>query len=62
MAARLGQVFYWAGCVVAAVILLLGLPTIFNPDGPGFPILSALVVAFVIWLIGRACLYVLAGR
>jgi len=65
MAARLGQVLYWAACglalltfgFVAYLILIVGVP---HEDWPVIGIISAMGV--VVWLIGRAFLYVLAGR
>ena len=66
MLARLGQVLSWAGNGIAALLLLAAAALI------AFPITSPndnwIFVAIVggagiaSWLIGRACLYVLAGR
>ena len=63
MLARLGHVLYWAGCLLAVPPLILGVMVLADrkPDawmGLGF----YTVVAVVIWLIGRACKYVLAGK
>ena len=70
MAPRLGRVIYWTACglatlVVLAVIAVL-IPVLIegkNIDGAlvGGVILR-LVIALLIWLAGRACLYVLADR
>ena len=64
MAARLGNVLYWAASLVAGGFLVFGgLVLTFNrgPDGPF--IAGAFVgIGVVVWLVGRACRYVLAGR
>jgi hypothetical protein len=73
---RLGHVLYWAGCAIAAVILLVaiigGSIGTFNilvhggiygdsvtPVIGGAASLAGL--AFLIWLVGRTCRYILAG-
>lgn len=70
MAERLGQVLYWIGCGLAAFVVC-GAPGIavflIQPGHPeaaqGYMAVGAIVLtAAVISLIGRACLYVLAGR
>jgi hypothetical protein len=61
MAGRLGQVIYWFFCIVAAAILLVSAwvgRDQFNLEG----FFGVCGCAFVAWLIGRAFLYVLAGR
>jgi hypothetical protein len=67
MAARLGNVLYWIGCIVAALILLydgvllsLEEPTQLARDFSVFVFIA--IAALVVWLIGRACRYVLSGR
>jgi hypothetical protein len=65
MAARLGDVFYWLGCILA--VLLLPLPllalidfvnghpqTVLHPD-------YLIEAATASWLIGRTLRYILAG-
>jgi hypothetical protein len=59
MSARLGNVLYWASCIIA------GLPLYAtwidgNFNNAGLVMFSA-AISVVIWLIGRACRYVLAG-
>ena len=59
MTARLGQVFYRVACGIAALI------TVFLMSGPPIGREAALMMMVsggVIWLIGRACHYLLAGR
>jgi hypothetical protein len=63
MLARLGDVLYWAGSGIA--VLCFGLATFLwvtppNPDSRTGAVIFA-TVAIVVWLIGRACRYVLAG-
>ena len=58
--ARLGVVLYWLGCLVAVVLLIIGGATLYDHDYRAAGFIVAFGVGF--WLIGRACLYVLAGR
>jgi len=65
MLARLGNVLYWLGCILAAVLITGGI-ALWIGEGQsspnGYYILSGFaVVALVVWLIGRACRYVLSG-
>lgn len=66
MIARLGNVLYWAANGLAAMMAVLGalgfiIALINKAEGMIiFPVLIAL--AILVWLVGRACLYVLAGR
>jgi hypothetical protein len=65
MLARLGNVLYWFGCIVAAVLLAAGAAEWFGEaqyrkDGYGI-VVGFAVAALIIWLIGRAFRYVLAG-
>jgi hypothetical protein len=55
MLARLGDVLYWAG----AWLVTMG-HDISISESPNYGIL--LVPALVVWLIGRAARYALAGR
>ena len=62
--ARLGEVLYWAGCVIAVAMIGLTVVAYYDgtaPSGSKFPVFVG-GFAFVVWLIGRACRYVLAGR
>jgi hypothetical protein len=67
MIARVGNVLYWTGNGIAILLASLGaigfVISLINKAGDGlilFPI--TIVVALLIWLAGRACLYVFAGR
>ena len=58
---RLGDVLYWLGCGLAVVALGMGL--YFSIQGDTGELLTFFgIVAVVIWLVGRACRYVLAGE
>ena len=59
---RLANVLYWTACALALALIVLGFGYYSTTTGlrPGFLVL-VLVVAFVIWLIGRAVRYVLSG-
>jgi hypothetical protein len=63
---RLGNVLYWAACLLAVAVIGFGV-FVFYSTGGG-PVDRALFllamfggVAIVIWLIGRAIRYVLSG-
>ena len=61
--ARLGEALYWLCCAVAVVVFAWGA---LNESGGSAdaPYLFALatVAAFAIWIIGRACRYILSGK
>ena len=64
MLARLGQVIYWAAGGLAILLLVGAGSSVFLAEGGDR--LAAVAVfasaAVLIWLAGRACLYVLAGK
>jgi hypothetical protein len=63
MAARLGKVIYWTACGLVAVWALgsvFGFPR--SVDDWPYHISVVIVGATVIWAVGRAALYVLAGE
>ena len=67
MIARLGNVLYWTANGIAVLLASLGAIgfaiALINNAAEGMiltPILVALAIP--VWLVGRACLYVLAGR
>jgi hypothetical protein len=64
MVARLGNVLYWAGTLIACLVAGLIAYAVLFGTGEGDWLLPglALFVAAAIWLIGRAARYVLAGR
>jgi hypothetical protein len=66
MIERLGQVIYWALSGLGVLIVLGSWVLLYNhADGitdPGLGIVMSLIAGGICWLIGRACLYVLAGR
>jgi hypothetical protein len=61
--ARFGDVLYWLCCVVAVVVFAWGAlsESGASADGP-YLFAVATVVAFAIWIIGRACRYILSGK
>lgn len=63
MVARLGNVLYWFASAVA-VLALAGAAYSLAYGQRGGDVLAGLGAAFavLVWLIGRACRYVLAGR
>jgi hypothetical protein len=62
VAARLGQVLYWLACTGAALLALAAIAVFVAASGDGAATLMLSVSAALVWLFGRACLYVLAGR
>jgi hypothetical protein len=63
--ARLGDVLYWTTASLSALIIIVGIPAGLNevaPDKRWTLFAVFFVIAAVIWLLGRACRYVLAGR
>jgi hypothetical protein len=59
MAARLGDVLYWIACVVATTVGGFAAYALTFPGGEPSVIAT---IAGAIWLFGRGCRYVLAGR
>jgi hypothetical protein len=64
MAARFGEVLYWLGVIIAALLAALAAVGFIWGTGTTEPFaeIVALIMAGIVWLIGRACRYVLAGR
>jgi hypothetical protein len=66
MLARLGDVLYWLGCILAGLTVAAGAFLWFaegHARKDGIAVVAGfLVFALILWLIGRACRYVLAGR
>jgi hypothetical protein len=65
MLARLGNVLYWLGCILAALIMAAAIVEWFGeaqylPNG-WVIIFEFAVFAFVVWGIGRMSRYVLSG-
>lgn len=62
--ARLGDVLYWLGCILAAIVVVWGAVFFFRGDQDGDPYLFSVVAvaAFAIWVIGRALRYILSGK
>ena len=68
MAARLGNVLYWLGCLVAAASILWAIVNawvLFTgsllPMDNVVIIMISLAAAVAAWVVGRACRYILAG-
>jgi uncharacterized membrane protein len=62
--ARLGNVLYWLGCILAALIIAAAIAEWFGvaqyrPNG-WVIIFEFAVFAFVVWVIGRMCRYLLS--
>jgi len=61
MVARLGNVLYWAACGIAALLGALG-GFEFYAHKDATAMVGLALFGIVVWLIGRACQYVLAGK
>ena len=61
---RLGEVLYWLGCILAAIVVVWGGVFAFRGDHADDPYLFSIVAvaAFSIWVIGRALRYILSGK
>ena len=64
MAENVGNFLYWAATIVACLIVLLDISSFFESYSKGNPVIpiAGLVFAIIVWLIGRGCRLVLAGR
>lgn len=62
MLARLGDVIYWFGCIVAAVILALGVSEYWFGQG-GLSVLGGwMALAAIPWAVGSAVHFILTSR
>lgn len=62
MLARLGNVLYWLGCIVAGLIIVAdGWDYYMEGTQDKGAYVFIAVIALVVWVVGRACRYVLAG-
>jgi len=66
MAARIGNVIYWLGCIIAGLTVMAGV-AVYIVEGhsrsDGVVVTAGFfITAFVFWLVGRAMRYVLAAR
>jgi hypothetical protein len=64
MVERLGHVLYALGCIAAGAVITIWLLLIWQaPDlRQTVVFIFAAVLAIALWLVGKACRYVLAGR
>jgi hypothetical protein len=62
MLARLGDVIYSFGCIVAAVIVGIGVFDYWFGQGGLIVFLSWTVLAAILWAIASAIRYILSGR
>lgn len=62
--ARLGNILYWLGCILAAVLLVWGTVFCLRDNSADDPYLLSVVaiVAFAIWVIGLACRHIFSDR
>lgn len=61
---RWGEIFYWAGTMIAGLLVLWVIWSYVSNSESGEPIIriAPLVLAAAIWLAGRACRRALAER
>ena len=62
MLADLGDTIYWFGCIVAGVILALGVADYWFGQGALFSFLGWAALSAIPWAIGSAIRYILTGR
>jgi hypothetical protein len=62
MLVLLGNVLYWAGCLVAVTLVLTSIFYFNSQHIKPLELLVLFGLAVIVWVIGRACRYVLAGR
>jgi O-antigen ligase len=62
MLARLGDVIYWFACIVAAIILAVGVFDYWFGQGGLLVLISWMALAAIPWLIGSAIRYILSGK
>ena len=60
----LGKVLYWMATIVAGVVVVLALVSVFDSPDLGGPVIgfSPLLLALGIWLTGWFCRYVFSDR
>ncbi len=64
MAERIGNVLYWLGCIAAALTVLMGLGIYFADGMKNDNLILTgffFILAVILWVIGRACLYILSA-
>ncbi len=64
MAARMGRVLYWVGCIIAVLLVVLSIFFALlaeTTNGVVGGLTAFIPYAVLAWLIGRACRYFLAG-
>jgi len=62
MLARLGDVIYWLGCIVAGAFLALGVFDYWFSRGGLVVLISWMALAAGLWLVGEAIRYILSAR
>ena len=63
MVARLGNVIYWAACGAAVLNFFYWVWLALTAHvEPTTTIIFGAIISLVVWLIGRAALYILAGK
>lgn len=63
MAARVGRVLYWVGCIIAVLLVLLSIFFALlaeTTNGVVGALTAFIPYAIIVWLIGCACRYFLA--
>jgi hypothetical protein len=62
--ARLGDLLYWLGCILAGVVVVWGAIFCFRGGSTDdvYLLPVAAVAAFAIWVIGMAFRYILSGK
>jgi len=55
---RLGELLYWMACWIAAIVAILGVTAVVQGDRQSrIGVIAFFIASAVIWLIGRAALF-----
>lgn len=55
---KLGELLYWMACWIAAIVALLGIAAVMQGDRQSWVgVVAFFIASTIIWLIGRAALF-----
>ena len=56
---RLGELLYWMACWIAAIVAILGIMAVIQGDRQSrIGVIAFFVASAIIWVIGRAALFI----
>lgn len=62
MIGRLGNVLYWVGSAISALIIIGGIVLVLNRTLNLVDFIFLALAAVVVWITGRGCRYILCGN